>query len=69
MSAYEIVYRVQCKTFAIWREMLGIPDGDIAAPVGHPISILRIRPEYRTEACKVARKALANRVRSMRGAA
>jgi hypothetical protein len=66
MSAYATVYRVQCWTFKIWRDMLGMPDGDIAAPMGHPVGLLRVLPPYRTADCLAARKAVADRARYLR---
>lgn len=69
MSAYTTVYRVQCQTFEIWRDMLSVPSGDIAAPVGHPIGLLRVLPPYRTAASLAARKAVADRMRAIRAEA
>ena len=66
MSAHATVYRVQCWTFKIWRDMLRMPAGDIAAPMGHPVALLRVLPPYRTPACLAARKAVADRVRHLR---
>jgi len=66
MSAYATVYRVQCQTFQIWRAMLAMPAGDIAAPVGHPVGLLRVLPPYRTPASLAARKAVADRMRAIR---
>ena len=66
MSAYATVYRVQCQTAKIWREMLGMPDGAIAAPMGHPICLLRLLPPYRTPASLAVRKAVADRMRKIR---
>jgi hypothetical protein len=46
--------------------MLGMPDGDIAAPMGHPVGLLRVLPPYRTADCLAARKAVADRARYLR---
>lgn len=69
MAAYITVYRVQCRTFRIWRDMLAMPSGDIAAPVGHPIGLLRVLPPYRTAVNIAARKAVADRMRAIRAEA
>jgi hypothetical protein len=69
MSAYTTVYRVQCQTFQIWRDMLSVPSGGIAAPVDHPIGLLRVLPPYRTAASLAARKAVADRMRAIRAGA
>ena len=66
MSAYTTVYRVQCQTFQLWRDMLSVPPGGIAAPVDHPIGLLRVLPPYRTAASLAARKAVADRMRAIR---
>jgi len=64
MSAYATVYRVQCQTFAIWRDMLALPDMPMATPMGHPVGLLRALPPYRTPACLAARKAVSDRMRA-----
>ena len=66
MSAYATVHRVQCRTFSVYRAMLGLPHGDIAAPMGHPIALLRLLPPYRTPASLAARKAVADHMRALR---
>ena len=66
MSAYQLIYRVQCKTFAVYRQMLGMPEGDLAVPGNHPIGLLRVLRAYRTAECLNARKAVADRMRAIR---
>ncbi len=63
------VFRSQVKTFNIYREMLGIAGGDIAAPMGHPIMLLRLLPAYRTPASVRVRKLVADRMRAIRSKA
>jgi hypothetical protein len=60
------VYRAQCKTFAICREFLGTPSGDLATGADHPIMYFRVLPAYRNAYSLALRKRIADIVRAKR---
>lgn len=65
-SAYATVHRVQCHTFAICREFLGAPSGDLATGTDHPILYFRVLPPYRNAYSLALRKKIADLVRAKR---
>jgi hypothetical protein len=65
-SAYATVYRVQCRTFAICREFLGAPSGDLATGTDHPILYFRVLPPYRNAYSLALRKKIADLARAKR---
>ena len=69
MSAYATVYRAQCRTFAVCREFLGAPAGDLATGMDHPILYFRLLPPYRNAYSLALRKRVADIVRAQRKAA
>lgn len=60
------VYRAQCATFAICREFLGAPSGDLATGPDHPILYFRVLPPYRNAYSLALRKQIADIVRAKR---
>jgi hypothetical protein len=61
------VYRAQVTTARMLRHMLNIDVMTaMATSPGHPIALLRLRPEYRCARSRAIRKAVADRVRALR---
>jgi hypothetical protein len=65
MNAYETVYKVQCKTFAILLDLWQLPE-NLATPINHPISLFRLIPSHRCEQSLKIRKMVADKARALR---
>ena len=65
MSAYETVYRVQCKTAAVLLDLWKLPQ-NLATTPNHPIMLFRLVPAYRCPKSLQIRKMVADKVRAMR---
>jgi len=65
MSAYETVYRVQCKTFAVLLDLWKLPE-NLATTPDHPVMLFRVVPAYRCPKSLQIRKMVADKVRAMR---
>lgn len=73
MNSYSRVYSVQCRTFEVLREILGIAeigkDQGYATGPNHPFVHFRVLPAYRDAYSLKLRKAVADRMRARRSAA
>ena len=65
MSAYEIVYKVQCQTAAILRDLWQLPD-NLATRPDHPYMLFRLVPAHRCAASLKIRKMVADQVKQTR---
>jgi hypothetical protein len=64
-SAYETVYKVQCKTYSILLNIWNLPD-NLATTPDHPIMLFRLVPAYRCAKSIQLRKMVADKVREIR---
>lgn len=60
------VYKVQCFTFKLAKELLGLPKGDFVTTGNHPIVNFRAAPAYRDAKALHLRKTVADIVRQKR---
>jgi len=65
MSAYEIVYKVQCQTAAILRNLWQLPE-NLATRPGHPYALFRLVPAHRCASSLKIRKMVADQVKQTR---
>jgi hypothetical protein len=67
MSAYKTVYRVQCKTAGILRDLWQLPE-NVATTPEHPLMFFRLLPAYRCAKSLALRKMVADKMRDIRKA-
>lgn len=60
------VYKVQCFTFGLAKQLLGLPKGDVVTTGNHPIVNFRASPAYRDASALRLRKAVSDIVRQQR---
>ena len=60
------VYKVQVHTAQIAKQILGLPDADLATSTNHPMMLLRPLPGYRSAQSLALRKRIADIVRQSR---
>ena len=64
-SAYETVYKVQCKTASVLKNIWNLPD-NLATTTDHPMMLFRLVPAYRCAKSIQLRKMVADKVREIR---
>jgi hypothetical protein len=64
-SAYETVYKVQCKTASVLKNIWKLPD-NLATTPNHPIMLFRLVPAHRCAKSIQLRKMVADKVREIR---
>lgn len=64
-SAYEIVYKVQCKTASVLKNIWNLPE-NLATTTDHPMMLFRLVPAYRCAKSIQLRKMVADKVREIR---
>jgi len=64
-SAYETVYKVQCKTYSILLNIWNLPD-NLATTPDHPIMLFRLVSAHRCAKSIQLRKMVADKVREIR---
>jgi hypothetical protein len=67
MSAYNTVFKVHCKTFAVLQNLWQLPE-NLATRPEHPVTLFRLVPAYRCAKSLAIRKMVADKVRALRGA-
>jgi hypothetical protein len=65
MQAYETVYKVQCKTASVLKNIWNLPD-NLATTTDHPMMLFRLVPAYRCAKSIQLRKMVADKVREIR---
>ena len=65
MQAYETVYKVQCKTFSVLKNIWNLPD-NLATTTDHPMMLFRLVPAHRCAKSIQLRKMVADKVREIR---
>ena len=65
MHAYETVYKVQCKTFSVLKNIWNLPD-NLATTTDHPMMLFRLVPAHRCAKSIQLRKMVADKVREIR---
>jgi hypothetical protein len=64
-SAYETVYKVQCKTASVLKNIWNLPH-NLATDMNHPMMLFRLVPAYRCAKSIQLRKMVADKVREIR---
>jgi hypothetical protein len=64
-SAYETVYKVQCKTASVLKNIWKLPD-NLATTTDHPMMLFRLVPAHRCAKSIQLRKMVADKVREIR---
>ena len=64
-SAYETVYKVQCKTASVLKNIWNLPH-NLATTTDHPMMLFRLVPAYRCAKSIQLRKMVADKVREIR---
>lgn len=65
MSAYETIYKVHCKTFAVLKDLWQLPQ-NLATRPDHPVMLFRVVPSQRCIESLQIRKMVADKVRQTR---
>jgi len=65
MQAYETVYKVQCKTASVLKNIWNLPD-NLATKTDHPMMLFRLVPAHRCAKSIQLRKMVADKVREIR---
>jgi len=65
MSAYQTVYNVHCKTFAVLKDLWQLPE-NLATRPDHPVMLFRVVPSHRCSQSLLIRKMVADKVRKTR---
>lgn len=65
-SAYETVYKVQCKTYSILLKNIWNLPHNLATSMNHPMMLFRLVPAYRCAESIQLRKMVADKVREIR---
>ena len=65
MTAYNTVFKVHCKTFALLKDLWQLPE-NLATKPEHPVTLFRLVPSYRCAKSLAIRKMVADKVRATR---
>lgn len=64
-SAYDTVFKVQCKTYSVLKNIWNLPE-NLATTTDHPMMLFRLVPAHRCAKSIQLRKMVADKVREIR---